>query len=264
VADEETALAKPVLLRPTLVSRLGLGLLLAPIVAATAAAGAWLVVGAIGAGFAATSFGISRRRIIVDDHGIRVRTLFGDWTMRWSDVTHYTYWSGPVRATIRGSGIERQIDGPHGGVSQCHHTLTIHGRNARIRISSAFRGADRGVARIVAELHTRFAGMTSFGPFTIEDDGLRHARTGFLPWPQIEVVRLREYPARLQVMKHDKAFPWQTASLTKLPNGILFLERLGERGVPVDLGTKQLVTPTLIETCGRHAGLPRAEIHRRR
>lgn len=184
--------------------------------------------------------------------------------MPWSDVTHYTYWSGPVRATIRGVGIERQIDGPHGGVSQCHHTIAIHGHNGRVKISSAFRGADRGVARILAVLHARFSGMTSFPPFTIEDDGLRHARVGLLPWSQIEVVRLREYPPRLQVMKHDKAFPWQTASLKHLPNGILLLERLSERGVPVDLGTKQLVTPTLIETSTRHAGLPRAEIHRRR
>ena len=264
MADEPTALAQPVLLRPTWVSRLGLGLLLAPIVAATAAAGAWLAVGAIGAGFAATSFGISRRRIVVDDHGIRVRTLRGERTIAWSDVTHYTYWSRPVRAKLRGFGIERQIDGPSGTVSQCHHTLAIHGRGGRIKISSGFRGADRAVARILAEVHIRFAGATRFGPFTIEDEGLRHSRAGVLPWSQIEVVRLREYPARLQVMKHDKAFPWQTASLTTLPNGILLLERLGERGVPVDLGTKQLVTSTLIETCGRHAGLPRAEIIRRR
>ncbi len=264
MADEETALVKPIQLRQTLVSRLGLALLITPVVAITAATGAWLVVGAVGAVYSAASFGISRRRITIDDHGVRVSSLFGERVMPWSEMTHYTYWSGPVRASIRGVGIERQIDGPLGGVGQCHHTLAIHGRSGSIKISSAFRGAERGVARILAELHARFSGATSFPPFTIEEDGLRHARAGLLPWSQIEVVRLREYPARLQVMKHDKAFPWQSASLKHLPNGILFLERLSERGVPVDLGTKQLVTPTLIETCERHAGLPRAEIHRRR
>jgi hypothetical protein len=250
-------------LRPTRVSRLGLALVALPV--GLGAAAAVPIAGvAVGAGYIASWALIGRRKIVLDDHGVRWKPATGRVVeLAWTGVDHYTYWSGHVR----GTGLlarDRRIDAPSNSVANTRHVLDLHGANQIIRIDSSWLDAERAAAMALGTLHPLLAERARFTPFAIADDGLHCDRVGVLPWSKLEVVKLDNLaPTRLLVMKVGKSFPWQSVSLARVHNGMLLLERLAERGVPIDLGHHQLFTETLLAAVDRGRALPRAEIVRR-
>ncbi|HEY4055352.1 MAG TPA: hypothetical protein VGM39_02045 [Kofleriaceae bacterium] len=266
--EASTALAKPLTLRPTFVSRLALGLVSAVPIGIAIAASAWIATAAFGVGVIGVGTALARRRISLDSTGATRTGLLGTTHIPWGNVSHYTYWSGNPRARFfddgdsedKAPGVERTIDGPFSGVTTTRHNLVIHARSGgRIAITTGFAGAGDAVAIALAEIHARHAERTEFAPFTIEEEGLRHPRAGFLEWFDVESARLNEFPPVVQIMKDGKAFPWASASLAKVHDGCLFLEKLAARGIPVDIGSRQLVPASLVETL-RRTSLPRAEV----
>ncbi len=247
-------------LRPTLVSRLGIALLVLPIALVAADAADWLVIAIVTALYGLAFVAIALRRTIIDDAGIHARALIGKRDLAWDEIDHYTYWSGRVRAL---GARQLVIDGPGASVVGTRHALAVYGKDGqRIRIDSRFAGASAAIARVLDDVHARLGERASFEPFAIEDGGLRY-RDRVLPWPQLEKIQLdAQLPPRLRAMKAGKAFPWAACSMAHVQNGVLLLERLAERGVPIDLGAKQLVTSKLAERLQRPQ-LPRAEIVKR-
>ncbi len=248
-------------LRPTIVSRIALGLLAAPVATVAVYSGSWLLAGGTAGVFAAASAAIGRRRVAVDATGVRARGAFGERALAWDAIDHYTYWSGTAR-TIQ--TIDPRIDAPANSVLGSRHVLDLHGRDGqRIRIDSRYRGAERAIAAIVREVHARHAGRTSFLPFEVRSDGLHHARAGVLPWQRLEQVKLdAQQPPRLRVLEHGKAWPWASEPMSRIHDGLLLLEQLAERGVQIDRGIQQLVTAKLAERMAAQAALPRAEVVR--
>ncbi|HEY4182149.1 MAG TPA: hypothetical protein VGM90_35140 [Kofleriaceae bacterium] len=263
------ALVKREVLKPTIVSRIALAVAAALPIGFSIAGSAWIATAAFSATVVAIGTGLARRSITVDDNGVTRQSLLGTATIAWDDVDYYTYWSGNPRRNFfkdeANPDLGRSINGPFSDVTTTRHNLVIHARDKRrIAITTGFRRAGDAVAIALAEIHQRHADRTKFAPFTIEDEGLAHERAGFIPWVDIEIVRLWEYPAVIQIMKDGKSFPWATASLAKAHDGCLFLEKIAARGIPVDLGGRQLVTTTLIETLTRNSALPVAKVVKRK
>jgi hypothetical protein len=248
-------------LRPTIVSRIALGLVAGPIAAVGVYSGSWVLAGGTAGVFAAASAAIGRRRVTVDETGVRARGAVGERGLAWDAIDHYTYWSGTARTL---QVIDPRIDAPANSVLGSRHVLDLHGRDGkRIRIDSRYHGAERAIAAIVREVHARHAGRTSFSPFEVRSDGLHHARAGLLPWNRLELVKLdAQQPPRLRVLEHGKAWPWANEPMSRIHDGLLLLEQLAERGVRIERGIQQLVTAKLAERMAAQAALPRAEVVR--
>lgn len=241
----DEALAPPARqeLRPTYAARVGLALLATPALVMAGAAAAWLPGAAIAGGAALLWTGLARRRLVIDESGVIARGLLGQRALAWGEIRHYTYWMG------RYGNME----------------LVLHGRDGRwILIDARYRGVAAASARIIATLHALHGERATFAPFTIEDEGLRHAKAGLLRWKQLEIVKLdHQQPQRMRVLQHGKALAWVSEPLTEVENSVLLLERLAERGVVVEVPPVQLVTERLRDMLAARAALPRAQVVRR-
>jgi hypothetical protein len=230
-------------LRPTLVARAGLALIATPTLLIAGAAGAWPFAVGAAAVSALLWTGLARRRLLIDEHGVSVRGMLGRRAFAWDEIRHYTYWAG------RYGNVE----------------LVLRDHDGRwMLLDARYRDIRAATARIIAELHARYGERATFAPFSLEDEGLRHMRAGLLRWKDLEVVKLdRQEPQRMRVLKRGKALAWVSTLLSEVENSVLLLERLGERGVAIELPPAQLVTTRLREMLAARAALPRAQVVRR-
>jgi len=269
-SEAQTALVsrppiEPLVLRPTLARRAAVALLGAGAVAFAVAAHAWVVVAIASIGIAGTWTLLGRRRIRVDADGIHVSGFGGRRTLRWGDVAYYTYWSAfVIPSAVRIGGPRRRIRGASRDASFTRHDLIVYGSDGTsIRVDSHVRDAAEAIATILDVLHVLLRETATFQPFAIEEDGLRHERSGLLAWRKLEdVVVDNQTPPRLIVHANGKAFAWASESMEKVHNGLLLVENLVERGVAVDLERDVLVHDRLDELIQRNRQLPRARIVR--
>jgi hypothetical protein len=260
--DERSLVSQQIHLRPTLVSRLAFGLVMISCAAVFLAGAYWAVSGALAVVYAGCWAAIDRRRVVVDRDGVRARGVHRWVALAWDEIDRYTYWSGNASSHARRS---LEIGAPGSSVVGTRHVLILYGKDGtRVRIDSRYRGAHVAIARILTVLHARLGENASFAPFSLDDEGLRHARRGLLPWKQLERVKLdNQLPPRLRVLERGRVLAWVSVRMSHVHNGILLLERLAERGVELDLGRKQRVTHRLAGLLDARAALPRAEVVRR-
>jgi hypothetical protein len=259
---ELSLVSQPVQLRPTLVSRLALGLVALPLAWLFAAGAFWAVSGAVAVAYDGCWGILGRRRVVVDREGVTARGVVGQVVLGWTAIDHYTYWSGNADGSGRRS---LEIGAPGSSVVGTRHALVLCGKDGtRLRIDSRYRGAHLAIATILAVVHARLGEEASFAPFSLDVEGLRHARRGLLPWKQVELVKLdNQLPPSLRVLERGRALAWVRVRMSHVHNGMLLLERLAERGVELELGRSQRVTHRLAGLLDARAALPRAEVVRR-
>jgi hypothetical protein len=247
-------------LRPTVVGRLVAALPTTSIAAVLSTVAAPLAAIPVAA-YVFAWVAVSRHRIWVDADGVRWRTTGGSRALRWDDVERYIYWGTTPRLIQSGFGPARYIDAVTSTVTATRHHLALYHPGGKLVISSTYVGAEHACARALAELHPRLRRRPGLGfaPFAITDDGLRHATAGTLRWAQIEKLTINaDIPPRLRVMKRGKAFAWAAESLAKIDNGMLLLEELVGRGIPLVPGPRALLTAPVIDAHRRAEALPRA------
>jgi hypothetical protein len=260
-AEAPTGLRPAVVeLRPTVVGRLVAALPTATIAATLSSIAAPLAAIPLAA-YVFAWVAVSRQRIWVDADGVRWRGIAGSGELRWDDVERYVYWGTTPRLVQSGFGPARHIDAATSTVTATRHHLTLHRAGATFVISSTYVGAEHACARALAELHPRLRHRPglAFTPFTVADDGLRHATLGTLRWAEIEKLTLTaDIPPRLRVMKRGKAFAWANESMAKIDNGMLLLEELVGRGITLVPGPRALLSAPVIDAHRRAEALPRA------
>ncbi|MDX2089392.1 MAG: hypothetical protein SFX73_16185 [Kofleriaceae bacterium] len=245
---------------PTIARRVAVTLLALPVVGVAVASGAWIVAGVTVVAYVATCVAFGRLRVVVDRDGIHA----GRRTLAWSAIDHYTYTSSLPRGFVQ-IGQGNRLIRANAASSTRHDLLVVGTDGSAIRIDSHFRRAEHAVSMILVELHRRLADRASFAPFALEDDGLHHARKGVLPWTKLEVVAVDgQTPPRIHLKAHGKAFPWVTEHAPSVCNTLLFLERLAERGISLELNQGVLVHDQLDALLQRRAAMPRAEVVERR
>jgi hypothetical protein len=247
-------------LRPTLVSRIALLLVLAALGAFMWFAQLYIALAVVlGVGVLAW-IALAARSITIDGDGLRARSLFGTRTLPWTEVEDYTYWSASPRRMYNG---DLRIAGSASAVTVRQHELIVRGKTTRIRIHTAYRGAPAAIAQVIETIHVLRGGTSTFTPFAITDAGLQH-RQDTLAWTDLEKVTVdAQVPPRLKVFKHGKAFPWKSEKLGDVDNGLLLLERLTDRGIEVDLGPQQLAHDALLQRMAARAAMPAARVVKR-
>jgi hypothetical protein len=267
-------------LRPTVISRI---LLAAPAaLVALVASAVWMPLAAAPiAGYALACVAIARRRVWIDGDGVRWRRIsgLGGGALRWDEIERYRYWASVIKKPLGLTSIPAVVRelaaGPTPGpivggadttVRNTRHHMVLVGAGVTFRFGSEMHDADRAAAIVLAEIHPRLrargapgSGASELRPFTVEEAGLRHASAGLLSWADLEKVALtEELPPRVRVMKRRKALAWVSERLDRVDDGMLLLEELAARGVPVTRGRTTVVTAPVAGAEAVAAALPRA------
>src|SRR5439155_10350037 len=105
-------------------------------------------------------------------------------------------------------------------------------------------------------IHARLR-ATGFEPFSFGEGALRHTKKGGIPYGDIDKVVVTA--DQLSVRQKGKTLEWAGIDLRRLVNTLLFLERLGERGVNVIVSGGQFIPPKVAERLRESKVRPVAE-----
>lgn len=248
----------PIVLRPTMLGRLALALLFAPLAGLFWLTTFWAGLLVLAAIYAIAFVALTMRSITIDDKGVHAKTLLSSMSLDWSAIEAYTYWSA-----VTGRRVDQQRISGAGGSVRRSHDLVLSSKLGRIRLHTAYRNVAPAIARVLDAVHERLATTTNFAPLSISDAGIeRKGET--LAWADIEKVYLDgQVPPRLQIIKRGKSFPWRSEKLGAVTNSLLLLQRIAERGIEVDLGLHGIAHDTLVDRLAANAALPAARVVKR-
>jgi hypothetical protein len=208
------------------------------------------VPGAILVALAVWAVRLARRRLEIDDEGVRCKTALGRAAIGWTEVSHYTFWSGnpqfhaelqPRGALARllaltwtAAEARRHAGPPSRRFSEGR--LRIVARDGRrIAIDARYKRPAEAVDAAFEHLHARLRGVArpDYVPFALGDGKLLLLGTGSVPLSEVERVQVAG--GTFVVRRRGTRSPWGGVAMGAIHNGLLLLEQLAERGVVVDV-----------------------------
>jgi hypothetical protein len=239
-----------------------------------------IICGAIGLVLIFIAVKLGQRRLVIDDHGITAKGMFGTRVLPWNELDHYTFWSMDQQAMYAVGGAQGGVAGVivvaivaaivssrrNKGASNRRFgmgRLTIAGQaGRRVHIDTRYRKVGPALEGAFDQLHARLRGRRDYAPFTLSDVELHHATKGSLALADIEKISVGG--GRLIVKKRGKRLAWVREHMKNLHNGLLFIEELGEKGLVVDAKAGMFVPPTVLDklhaATARQAAMPTARV----
>jgi hypothetical protein len=188
-------------------------------------------------------------RLVLDDDGVTREKLVRRQYLAWRDVEEYRLtlearartspWNDAISGVIDLFRALRGADRvPFSGIELrgATTTLAFNWRFERSEEAIAFALA-RIAPRLteVARAALREAGSLRFGPLGLARHALIWNGKPPLPCEHVEAIVIDDLAkARFLIRKRDKAFPWATTKLARIPNVLAALELAAELGYTIE------------------------------
>jgi hypothetical protein len=213
---------------------------------------------------------LGRGKLTVDDAGLARHGLFDVRRVPWREVSHYTYATGIRKLTFWDNSdfsdwlLDRFV---RFVTRRFRGRLVIHLHSGEpFPLDGDAYHLEPALDDLTARLHAVLGPRGDrFDPLTLEADAIVHASGARLSFLAIHHISIDHCLRFFRDDSDDLDDAALTVPLADLRNGLLLIQRLAERSLPLELDADATLPPALVRALAdaraRQKALPRAAVH---